>query len=145
MSIFYIEDVFNFSSFRINKSKYVYFLNDFNGNTKIGRSSNPILRAKEISCISNKIVFPTFIGEPHLEGNKCENIFHKMLADKRIKCNRFTTEWFSIETYKLICIIYPTINDYFKMAWAFNPAKQKYIPLFEGMIELGIKPKELDK
>lgn len=59
----------NFECDYLEKSKsksYVYFITDFNGNTKVGRSEDPIYRAKSICTISNKLVFPVFINQRKL-------------------------------------------------------------------------------
>ena len=135
---------FDILDWKIKKSKYVYFLTDFNNNTKIGRSDDPIKRAKDISSQSNKLIFPILIGIPIVNGNKGENVLHQMFKNKRIKIQNTKTECFSIEAYKLICMLMPNIMDYFKMAWVFNPKEKRYVPLFQGMIEMGAIPKELN-
>jgi len=141
--VFDIAKEFNFNEFRIKKSKYVYFITDFNNNTKIGRSDNPVKRASEITTQSNKLCFPIFIGVPYKNGNECEKVLHAMFQNKRLKIHNKRTEWFAIETYKMICLLYPSITDYFKFAIVWSPKQNKYVPLFQGMIELGCVPAEL--
>lgn len=140
-----IDSIFNFDDFRTKKSKYLYFLTDFNGNTKIGRGNDPVKRAVEITTISNKLVFPVLIGCPKIDSNIIESKLHKIFHEKRIGILKSKTEWFSIETYKSIILSLPFLMEYFNHCIVYNPDEYRYIPLFQGMIELGITPAEINE
>jgi hypothetical protein len=136
----YFSSKFNLCDFRIKKSDFIYLLNDFNGNTKIGRSNKPIERAKTISTSSNKLLFPTLIGIPIKDANKCESELHNLFIKNRLSIHGFKTEWFSVETYEIIHTIKPRFSKYFKSVIVFDPFEMKYTE----QIHQGMKPKELE-
>jgi len=78
-------------------------MTDFEDFTKIGITDDIARRAKDLSISRLKLVFPILIGVSQDKfAHTIEAILHNKFDSIRFKFNNWDTEWFEIETYKLI-------------------------------------------